>query len=51
MKELADGKNNYENVMNFALNFYKKKYYNISGQVNKLKNIFSKTALSRPETQ
>ena len=42
VKELADGKNNYENVMNFALNFYKKKYYNISGQVNKLKNIFSK---------
>ena len=42
VKELADGKNNYENVMNFALNFYKKKYYNISGQVNKLQKIFAK---------
>ena len=42
VKELADGKNNYENVMNYDLNFYKKKYYNISGQVNKLKNIFAK---------
>ena len=42
VKELADGKNNYENVMNLALNFYKKKYNNISGQVNKLKSIFAK---------
>ena len=42
VKELADGKNNYENVMNYALNFYKKKYYNISNQVEKVKSIFEK---------
>ena len=41
VKELADGKNNYENVLNNALDFYKKKYYNISNQVEKLKSIFN----------
>ena len=42
VKELSDGKNNYENVLNIALEFYKKKYYNISNQVEKLKSIFEK---------
>ena len=42
VKNLSDGKDNYENVLNYALNFYKNKYYNISGQVEKLQNIFKK---------
>ena len=42
VKELSDGKNTYENVLNFALDFYKKKYYNISEQVDILKDIFRK---------
>ena len=42
VKELADGKNNYENVMKIAIDFYKKKYYNIAGQIDKLKSIFGK---------
>lgn len=42
VKELSDGKNNYENVLNIALDFYKKKYYNISNQVEKVKSIFEK---------
>ena len=42
VKNLSDGKDNYENVLNYALNFYKNKYYNISGQVEKLKTIFKK---------
>ena len=42
VKELAEGKNNYENVLNTALDFYKKKYYNIAGQIEKLKNVFGK---------
>ena len=42
VKELSEGKNNYENVLNTALDFYKKKYYNIAGQVEKLKNVFGK---------
>ena len=42
VKNLSDGKDNYENVLNYALDFYKNKYYNISGQVEKLQNIFKK---------
>ena len=42
VKELSEGKNSYENVLNNALDFYKKKYYNIADQVNKLKNVFGK---------
>ena len=42
VKELSEGKNNYENVLGIALEFYKKKYYNISNQVEKVKSIFEK---------
>ena len=40
--ELADGKKNYEEVLDYALKFYKNKFYSISAKVEQLYEIFGK---------
>ena len=37
---LADGKKEYDEVLNYALDFYKKKYYSVSSQIDKLYEAF-----------
>ena len=40
--ELADGKKNYEEVLNYALNFYKNKFLSISSKIDQLYEVFGK---------
>ena len=42
VSNLAEGKKEYDEVLNYALEFYKKKYYSVSSQIKKLENIFGK---------
>ena len=39
---LAEGKKEYEEVLDYALDFYKKKYISVSSQIDKLYEVFSK---------
>ena len=39
---LAEGKKEYDEVLNYALAFYKKKYYSVSSQIDKLYKVFGK---------
>ena len=40
--ELADGKKNYEEVLDYALKFYKEKFYSISAKFDQLYEVFGK---------
>ena len=40
--ELADGKKSYEEVLNYALKFYKDKFYSISAKFDQLYEVFGK---------
>ena len=39
---LADGKKEYNEVLDYALDFYKKKYYSVSNQLDELYKVFGK---------
>ena len=39
---LAEGKKEYDEVLNYSLAFYKKKYYSVSSQIDKLYKVFGK---------
>ena len=39
---LADGKKEYNEVLDYALDFYKKKYYSVSSQLDELYKVFGK---------
>ena len=39
---LSEGKKDYDEVLNYALEFYKKKYFSVSSQIKKIYEIFGK---------
>ena len=42
ISQLADGKKNYDKVLDYALQFYKKKFYSINEKVDQLYEVFAK---------
>ena len=39
---LSEGKKDYDEVLNYALEFYKKKYFSVNSQIKKIYEIFGK---------
>ena len=42
VNDLANGKKNYEEVLNYSLKFYKEKYINVTEKIDDLLDIFNK---------
>ena len=42
VSELAEGKKNYEEVLDYALKFYKNKFYSVSSKLEQLYEVFRK---------